>query len=140
MRARLRNTEKGLFWDYIFEKSYEFDHDHNYPLRHTAFAMEEVPTDYPPPLWKLKFFKNGNEVNPRIEVVEKSRIVELKSFFDPPLKKGDQLLVREKYQPPYFAPIHQEQNSCFGVRVGADLLDGYDGCLLYTSPSPRDRG
>ena len=37
-------------------------------------------------------------------------------------------------------PIDGTKNFVRGVPVYATLIGLYEGCLLYTSPSPRDRG
>ena len=33
-----------------------------------------------------------------------------------------------------------ERESVIGGRIRTDVVDGFRICLLYTSPSPRDRG
>jgi len=131
VRFKLKKTEKGLLWDYVFELEYDFDQDHPQPLKHTAFSIEDAPVDSNPPLWKVSYTRNGMAEHPEISAIEKANIVDIKSTFSPPLKKGDKLIVKQHYQSPYLGAVHKEQNTCFDVRGKKGRLDGTEGlCII----------
>jgi hypothetical protein len=127
----LANTEHGLLWDYVIEKSYSFEAEHNLPLTHSAFCLENLPGRTRAPLYELEFRKNGNKVSPELSAVETPGCIEIKSTLVPAPRKGDNLFVRERYRSPYLAPIHAGQDIRHQIARGPVSLDAYDGiCVI----------
>jgi hypothetical protein len=130
MRLALTDTRKGLAWDYVIERTYKFEAEHNVPLSHAAFCPQDTAAFTRAPRWQLEFFKNGSPIEPDVEAQEAPGRVTLLSRFDPPLTKGDSLFVRERYRYPYLAPIHTGQGVRQSIRVGANTFDAFDGAAV----------
>lgn len=130
MQIALMDTPSGLLWDYVIERKYSFEAEHDFPLTHAAFAPQNAGPQSGAPKWKLEFEKNGKAIQPTLSETKSIGAVEIKSTFDPPLNKGDVLFVRERYRYPFLTPIHSGQGIRQAIKVGGTMLDAYDGVAI----------
>lgn len=130
MRIELVDGDAGLYWEYVIEKTFKFEAEHDLPITHSAFCLEgglckDSPT------YKIEYLKNDSVVEADVTVKLSPGSVELRSTFDPPLRKGDTLLSRERYRSPFLVPIHSDQDIQYSVDLKGQVYNSYDGiCVI----------
>jgi len=130
MRIELLDLQEGYCWDYVIEKSLKFTGNDVQPLQHCAWAAASSADSDDPPIYNLEFLLNGRPVSPTLEEKIQKNSINVRSVFEPPLKKDDNLFVREKFRSPFLSPVHSNQMASHDISVLGDNYDIYDGLCV----------
>jgi hypothetical protein len=128
-RFELKNSEKGLIWEYTIEKHIVFEDTHDLPITSAAYCGQQFNGCTRSPNYKTEFERNGKKETPSIEVLEEPGFIELKSTFDPLPKVGDTIFLREKFQSPFLGPIYSDK-PMKSVNLKSKNYNGYDGVSI----------
>lgn len=126
VRYELKKTQKGLLWEYTIEKNIVFEDDHHLPITSSAYCLQNVPECINPPNFTTNFIRNGKIEHPQTEIVSEKGFVRISSTFDPLPKQGDVVLLREKFQSPFLAPIYSGYPNN-AIKVLGKTYNAYDG-------------
>lgn len=130
MRIELIDSSGGYFWEYIIEKTFQFEAEHDYPITHSAFCLESEISKASP-TYQIEYTLNGAATIPTVSEKNSPGSIELRSKFDPPLKKGDVLFSRERYRSPWLVPVHAGQDIQYSIDLNGQVFNSYDGiCVI----------